>query len=148
MEFYKHDQYCSCCYVIKSARETAKKVLLSVIWNLLLIEIYLFQIRILKIKREKIRAMCPYLLVYYVLRCLSMYFQNVSVVMRGETIRAIWTFSHKKTMVKGIPIIGPEGPRGMWMQGCTYLCIHSHGTRKKSRMAIPTLGRLYPVLII
>ena len=25
-------------------------------------------------------------------------------------------------MVKGIPIIGHEGPWGMWMQGCTYLC--------------------------
>ena len=53
------------------------------------------------------------------------------MVMRGETISASGTFSHKKTMVKGIPIIGHEGPRGMWMQGCTYLCIHSHGTRKK-----------------
>ena len=28
---------------------------------------------------------------------------------------------HKKTMVKGIPIISHEGPRGMWMQGCTYI---------------------------
>ena len=42
--------------------------------------------------------------------------------MCGETIRASWTFSHKKTMVRGIPITGHEGPRGMWVQGCTYLC--------------------------
>ena len=54
-----------------------------------------------------------------------------SVAMHGETVRASWTFSHKKTKVKGIPIIGHEGPREMWMQGCTYLCIHSHGTRKR-----------------
>ena len=40
-EFYKYVQYCFCCYVIKSAGETAKKVLLSAIWNLLLIEISL-----------------------------------------------------------------------------------------------------------
>ena len=53
------------------------------------------------------------------------------VAMRGETIRASRTFSHKKTMVKDIPIICHEAPRGMWMQGCTYLCIHSHGTRKR-----------------
>ena len=32
-------------------------------------------------------------------------------------------YSHKETIVKGIPIIGHEGPRGMW--------IHSHGTRKR-----------------
>ena len=43
---------CFCCYVIKSAGETAKKVLLSVIWNLLLIEINLSQIRISDSKRE------------------------------------------------------------------------------------------------
>ena len=30
---------CFCCYIIKSAGEIAKKVLLSIIWNLLLIEI-------------------------------------------------------------------------------------------------------------
>ena len=56
---------------------------------------------------------------------------SVAMAMHGETIRASWTFPHKKTMVKYIPIIGHEGPWGMWMQGCTYLCIHSHGTRKK-----------------
>ena len=53
---------CFCCYVIKSARETTKKVLLSVIWNLLLIKINLSQIRTLEIKREKVCAVCPYLL--------------------------------------------------------------------------------------
>ena len=57
---------CFCCYVIKSAGETAKSVLLSVIWNLLLIEINLFQIRISGSKREKVCAVCPYLLFYYV----------------------------------------------------------------------------------
>ena len=36
---------CFCCYFIKSPGETAKKVLLSVIWNLPLIEISLSQIR-------------------------------------------------------------------------------------------------------
>ena len=51
--------------------------------------------------------------------------------MRVETARASWTFSYKKTIVKGIPIIGHKDPRGMWMQGCTYLCIHSHGTWKR-----------------
>ena len=58
MEFYKRDQYCVFCYVIKSAGETAKKVLLSVIWNLMLIEIHLSQIRILDIKREEVCAVC------------------------------------------------------------------------------------------
>ena len=52
---------CFCCYVIKSAGETARKVL-SFIWNLLLIEIYLSQIRISHNKREKVCAVCPYLL--------------------------------------------------------------------------------------
>ena len=51
---------CFCCYVIKSAGETAKKVLLWVIRNLLLIEIHLSQIRILVNKREKACAVCPY----------------------------------------------------------------------------------------
>ena len=40
MEFYKHDKL-FLLYVIKSAGETAKKVLLSVIWNLLPTEINL-----------------------------------------------------------------------------------------------------------
>ena len=53
---------CFCCYVIKSAGEIAKKVLLSIIWNLLLIEINLCQIRISDSKREKVCAVCPYLL--------------------------------------------------------------------------------------
>ena len=33
MELYKHDQYCFCCYVIKSAGEAANKLLVSVVWN-------------------------------------------------------------------------------------------------------------------
>ena len=53
---------CFCCYVIKSAGETAKKVLLTVIWNLMLIEIHLSQIRIPDSKREKVCAVYPYLL--------------------------------------------------------------------------------------
>ena len=61
MEFYKHDQF-FCCYVIKSAGENAKKVLLSVIWNLMLVEINLSQIRISDSKCEKVCAVCPYLL--------------------------------------------------------------------------------------
>ena len=50
-----------CCDVIKTAEETIKNVLLSVIWNTLLIEINLSQIRTLDIKREKVCAVCPYL---------------------------------------------------------------------------------------
>ena len=50
------------CYVIKSAGEIAKKVLLSIVWYLLLIEINLSQIRISDSKREKVCAVCPYLL--------------------------------------------------------------------------------------
>ena len=53
---------CFCCYIIISAGETVKKVLLSVIWNLLLIETNLSQIRTLSIKREKVYAVCPYFL--------------------------------------------------------------------------------------
>ena len=45
---------CFCCYVIKSAGEITKKVLLPVIWNLMLIEIHLSQIRISGSKREKV----------------------------------------------------------------------------------------------
>ena len=42
--------------------------------------------------------------------------------MHGETTRASWTFSHKKTMVKGIPFIGHEGPRGCGCKGArTYV---------------------------
>ena len=55
---------CFCCYVIKSAGEAANKVLLSVAWNPLLIEIKLSQIRALDIKREKVCAVCPYLLFF------------------------------------------------------------------------------------
>ena len=62
MKFYKHVQYCFYCYVIKSAGEATNKLLLSVFWNPLLIEINLSQIRTLDIKREKVCAVCPYLL--------------------------------------------------------------------------------------
>ena len=51
----------------KSAGETAKKVLLlSVIWNLMLIEMQLSQLRISDNKREKVCAVRPYLLLYLV----------------------------------------------------------------------------------
>ena len=53
---------CFCWCVFKPAGETAKKVLSSVIWNPLLIERNLSQIRPLDIKRKKVRAVCPYLL--------------------------------------------------------------------------------------
>ena len=69
MEFYKHVQYCFCWYVIKSAGEAANEILLSVVWNPLLIEINLSQfIRALDIKREKVCAVCQYLLLIF---CLS-----------------------------------------------------------------------------
>ena len=51
-------------YVIKSAGETTKKVLLSVIWNVMLIEINLSQIMISDSKCEKVCAVCPYLLLW------------------------------------------------------------------------------------
>ena len=57
--FNKYVKYCFCCYVIKPAGEA---VLLSVVWNLLLIEINLSQIRISDSKREKVCAVYPYLL--------------------------------------------------------------------------------------
>ena len=56
--------YCFCCYVIKSADRPP--ILLSVIWNPLLVEINLFQIMTLSIKREKVCAVCPYLLFYFI----------------------------------------------------------------------------------
>ena len=62
MKLYKHVQYCFCYNVIKSAGEAANKVLLFVVWNSLLIEINLSQVRTLDIKREKLCAVCPYLL--------------------------------------------------------------------------------------
>ena len=85
MEFYKHVQYCFCCYVIKSAGEAANKVLLSVVWNPLLIEINLFQIRTLNIKRERVCAVCPYLLFIFVISELR-YLQ--------EDSRSVNWFSH------------------------------------------------------
>ena len=65
MEFYKHDQlFLLLQDVINSARKTGKKVLLSVILNLMLIEINLYQIRISdsRPKRENVCAVYPYLL--------------------------------------------------------------------------------------
>ena len=61
----RYVQYCFCCYVIKSAGEATNKVLLSVVWNPLLIEINFSQIRTLDIKREKVCAVCPYLLLIH-----------------------------------------------------------------------------------
>ena len=63
MEFYKHVHYCFC--YIKSAGEAANKVLLSVVWNPLLIEINLSQITTLEIKHGKVCAVCPYLLFHF-----------------------------------------------------------------------------------
>ena len=77
MEFYKHVQYCMCCSVIKSAGEAANKVLLSVVWNPLLIEINLSQIRALGIKREKVCSVCSYLL-FFLNSCTShIYFNHI-----------------------------------------------------------------------
>ena len=80
MEFYKRYQYCLCCYVIKLAGEIAKKVLLSIFWNLLLIEINLSQIRISDSKREKGCAVCPYLLFLFFLMWTTLNFRG-----RGKT---------------------------------------------------------------
>ena len=67
MEFYKHDQlFLLLCYLISNRGRN--KVLLSVVWNPLLIEINLSQIRTFDIKREKVCAVCPYLLFSYQLR--------------------------------------------------------------------------------
>ena len=77
MEFYKHDQLFY-CYVITLAEETAKKVLLSVVWNPLLIEINLSQIRTLEIKREKVCVVCPYhLLFFHIIK--SIHFLTVTI---------------------------------------------------------------------
>ena len=73
MEFYQHAQYCFCCYVIKSAGEAANNVLLSVVWNPLLIEINLSQIMTLDIKREKVCAVCPYLLCFLKQDCFCLF---------------------------------------------------------------------------
>ena len=66
---FTYNIHCFCCYVIKSAGETAKKVLLSV--NLMLIEIHLYQIRIFDSKREKVCAVSPYLLLMnnFIIQC-------------------------------------------------------------------------------
>ena len=62
---------CFCCFVIKSAGEIAKKVL-SVIGNPLRIKINLSQIMTFSIKREKVCAVCPYLLLLYILGCIDL----------------------------------------------------------------------------
>ena len=77
MVLYKHDQLI-CCYVIKPAGETTKKVMLSVIWNPLLIEINLSQIRPLDIKREKVCIVSAYLLFTYF---------AISVTVKTENLR-------------------------------------------------------------
>ena len=46
---------------VKPAGETANKVLVSVVWNWLLVEINLSQIRTLDIKRKKVCVVCSYL---------------------------------------------------------------------------------------
>ena len=56
---------CFYCYVIKSAGEIIKKVLLSIFWNLLIIEINLSQIRILDSKCENVCAVCLYLFFFF-----------------------------------------------------------------------------------
>ena len=77
MEFYKHVQYCFSCYVIKSAGEAANKVLLFVIWNPLLIEINISQIRTLDIKREKVCTVCPYLLFIFLFWCFNRWYLHI-----------------------------------------------------------------------
>ena len=63
--------------------------------------------------------------------------------MHGEAIRASWTFSHKKTTVKDIPIICHEDPRGCGCKGAhTY--VYTATALGKCRVASPTPGRLYP----
>ena len=110
MEFYKHVQYCFRCYVIKSAGEPRKYC--SVICNLLLIEINLAQIRIVDIKREKVCAVCPYLLFLVI----------SSIVIIGKAIDN--------------PITGHQGPRGTWMQGPQYTAT----ALGRGRVASPMLG--------
>ena len=65
MEYFTKMINCFCCYVIKSAGETANNVLLSVKGNPLRIKINLSQIMTFNIKREKVCAVCPYLLLYF-----------------------------------------------------------------------------------
>ena len=61
---------CFCCYVSKLEGEIAKKVLLSVIWNPMLIEINLSQIRTLYTKCKKV-SVCLYL-IFCVLTSMSL----------------------------------------------------------------------------
>ena len=55
---FKNAIYCFCCYVNKSAGETAKKLLLCNLKSTV-IEINLSQIRTLDIKREKVCTVFP-----------------------------------------------------------------------------------------
>ena len=100
IEFYKHVQYFFCCYVIKSAGGTAKKVLLSVIWNPLLIEINLSQIRTLDTKREKVCTVCPYLLFQNALSMETSYsgiiFKTRTYVVQFNRSMNIWMRSKTK----------------------------------------------------
>ena len=72
MEFYKRDKlFLLLCYEI--IRSGAKKVLLSVIWNLMLIEIHLSQIRKSDSKRENVCAVCPYLSLFTSKICIAFF---------------------------------------------------------------------------
>ena len=57
---FTYNIYCFCCYVIESA--DSQKCIVIVIGNPLRIKINLSQIMTLSIKREKVCAVCPYLL--------------------------------------------------------------------------------------
>ena len=82
---------CFCCYVIKSAGGIAKKVLLSVIWNILLIEMNLSQIRISDSKREKLCAVCPYLLFFNVVLKLSfIYIYIFNIIQKKQILNVVF----------------------------------------------------------
>ena len=72
-----------CCYVIKLAGEIAKKIL-SIFWNLLLMEINLSQITISDCKREKVCAVCPYLLFIWCWWCKIMLTMSISWSVRPD----------------------------------------------------------------
>ena len=54
--------------MLLNQQEASNKVLLSFVWNPLLIEINLSQIMTLDINREKVCAVCPYLLLFFYLK--------------------------------------------------------------------------------
>ena len=70
MEFYKHNHF-FCCYVIKSAGEIAKQVLLSIISNLLLIKINLSQIRTVNARKYVLCARTFHSYLYLVWKLLN-----------------------------------------------------------------------------